>query len=502
MTWRLAGLLQLLVAAFLAAAAVGIAGWATPDPGVAAGGQGSNVSWVLPGGPSWVDGIRPGQIVLELKSGLEPTSWRLATSNGETSFATNYISQLDRLRDSVPLALGAAALALVALLVAARMTIGVAVALISALLSASALAASGMAALTTVAFLAALVLPAVWLAIWSGRRTRIGVVLATSAIVVGAAWLAARFTVPALFDTVDSVRQAGTVGVDLAVVLSLADLRRWQRRLLNLDSRRAADVVAVIGVAAVAVFVWLAFTWPVALTLVVGAAAILLYPGFRRRLASTMDQLVLGEIRDRASIRAVEEERSRIARDLHDAPLQDIAAVIRQLDRRPDTSRETDLLRGVADRLRQVTTELRPPILDDLGLRAAISYLGDNADQANENLEVQVRLLPDDPLTDRPPRDVELAFYRILREAVDNAVRHAEARHLSIAATVLASYVDASVEDDGRGMGPTAARDAARAGHLGLLSMAQRAAIIGAEFALEGVAPHGTRVRVSWRAAT
>ncbi len=501
MTWRLLGLAQIVLAALLAAAAVGIAGWGLPEPGVAAGDRGSNVTWVLPGGPAWPDGIRAGQRVVELEAGVEPSSWRLVTTDGQSRYETGYLSQLGRLRAAFPIALIGAVIGIVALLLFARLSVAVGVSVVSLLFSSSAIAPSGFDSLSSMAASAALILPAAWLLLGGSRRTKLRIALTAMAVAVSAAWLVGRYIAPVFYDPLDDLRQASSIGIDLAVLVFFGDVQRWRRRLLGLDSRRAADVVAVVAVVAVAVFVWLAFTFPVAVVVVAVAGAILLYPGFRRGLAGALDQFVLGEIRDRAGIKAVEEERSRIARDLHDAPLQEIAAVIRQLDRKPDTDQETDLLRGVADHLRRVTTELRPPILDDLGLRAAIGYLGDRAKEVAPELGVRVALLPDDPLAERPPPEVELAFYRILREAVDNTLHHAEATSLSLSATVLAREVEAVVEDDGHGIARSAAREAARAGHFGLVSMAQRAALIGAEFEITGVSPHGTRIRVLWRAA-
>lgn len=500
MTWRLLGLAQIVLAAVLAAAAAGIAGWAEPEAGVAAGDRESEVTWVLPGGPSWADGIRVGQTVVESKSGLDPSSWRLDTTDQAESYSTSYASQVARLRAALPIALLGAALVVLSLLLIARMSVGVAFAVVSLSFSAGAIGPSGFQLITLIAVLAALVMPIGWLCVAGTRRRRLRVSLIALAAGIAIAWLAARYAVPGLYDAAEYARQGASIGADFAVLVLLGDLRQWRRRLLNLDSRRAVDLIAVVAVVAVAVFVWLVLAFPVAIIVVAVAGAILLYPGFRRGLASAMDHIVLGEIRERASIKAVEEERSRIARDLHDAPLQEIAAVIRQLDRKPDTGQETDLLRGVADRLRRVTTELRPPILDDLGLRAAIAYLGDRAREAAPELEVEVILVPDDPLAERPPPDVELALFRIMREAVDNSLHHAEAERLRISATVLPREVEAMVEDNGKGLAQAAARNAARAGHLGLLSMAQRAALIGADFEIERVSPHGTRVRVAWRA--
>jgi signal transduction histidine kinase len=499
MTSRLLGLGLIVLATAHAALAVEIAGWAEPEAGVAAGNPGSIVSWVFPGGPSWADGIRAGQTVVELTSGLNPSSWRLVATDGHNLNTTSYLSQIDRLRQAFPIALLAAALVALALLLLVRPAVSAALAGVSILFSASAIAPSGQQLIGTAALLLALFVPVAWLVVCGSPRTVVRIGLVALAAAVAVEWLITVYALPSMFEVTDSVRQAASIGAGLTTLLFCGDLRKWHGRLLDLDSRRAVNVAAVVAVLAIAVFVSLRLAPEAAIIVVLVAGGSLLYPGFRRGLADLVDQVLLGDIRERASIKAVEEERSRIARDLHDAPLQDIAAVIRELDRKPGTERETDLLRRVADRLRRVTTELRPPILDDLGLRAAIAYLGDQATESAPGLEVVVSLVPDDPLAERPPAEVELAVFRIMREAVDNALHHAEAEHLLIEATVLAQRVDALVEDNGTGIVTKARRDAARAGHLGLLSMAQRAALIGADFEIQRVSPHGTRVRVAWR---
>ncbi len=85
-----------------------------------------------------------------------------------------------------------------------------------------------------------------------------------------------------------------------------------------------------------------------------------------------------------------------------------------------------------------------------------------------------------------------------MQESVDNAVRHARATAIAIEATIDPRRVRASVTDDGRGISDGSARRAIREGHFGLVSMSQRAALIGADLRVEPARPHGTRVTVEW----
>lgn len=106
--------------------------------------------------------------------------------------------------------------------------------------------------------------------------------------------------------------------------------------------------------------------------------------------------------------------------------------------------------------------------------------------------------VPGDPA--RLPRDVELALYRVVQEAVSNAVRHAGAHSVVIDGRISAEAVALSVADDGRGLPAGAVERALREGRMGLESMRQRAAAIGARLQLEGSPGHGMVVRVEWRA--
>jgi signal transduction histidine kinase len=147
-----------------------------------------------------------------------------------------------------------------------------------------------------------------------------------------------------------------------------------------------------------------------------------------------------------------------------------------------------------------VTTELRPPVLDDLGLPAALQHVVDQASARSPGVEVEGDITPVDLFSERAPAHVELAVFRIVQEAVENALSHSGATLVRVTARVTPAEVEASVEDDGHGMPAGAGRAALQAGHLGLATMAQRAELIGGVFNLHAVAPHGTVVRVHWPA--
>jgi signal transduction histidine kinase len=498
MNKRVTGLVLLVLASATATVAVALAGWGLPVTSISSEGRESTrVLWVLPGGPSWADGMRPGQTVVELTATVAPTEWRMVTSDGTSLFVTSQAEEEATLRGRIPLALMGLIAALLAWVMLRRLNLAVALALLSLPLSTFAFAASGFAVADAVVALLALLAPAVWLvAIVHTRRGQIAV-LATAAA-VAAVWIAARGWIWPVYDVAEMGRQGAVFAGLVAVVAS--DWEHWRERVLALDSVRLADVVAVVAVASAAALVALVIQAPLLVVIGVVAVALLAYSRFRRGLAAAFDQILLGDVRSRASLEAIEEERSRIARDLHDEPLQEIAAAIHALDRHDGTEKETALLRQAASHLRRVTTELRPPVLDDIGLGATLEFVAQSAGETAPTLVFDVSVMPSDQVGERPPADVELAVFRIVQEAIDNAVRHAEARRISLEAEVTPRLVTATVTDDGRGMDDGAARKAAMAGHVGLVSMAQRAAAIGADFEIASVRPSGTTIRVRWDA--
>jgi signal transduction histidine kinase len=169
------------------------------------------------------------------------------------------------------------------------------------------------------------------------------------------------------------------------------------------------------------------------------------------------------------------------------------------LEIRPGTEAESEDLRALAGHLRNVATELRPPVLDDLGLPAALDFLAEQATTAA--LPVTAEVVDDTGFGSdrRPPTEVELAMYRIASEAVGNAVRHSGGTRVDVRAAVAPDRVDLAVSDDGGGLSANAAREAGKQKRLGLASMRRRAEAIDAELSIES-SDTGTAVRVAWQA--
>jgi signal transduction histidine kinase len=198
--------------------------------------------------------------------------------------------------------------------------------------------------------------------------------------------------------------------------------------------------------------------------------------------------------------RAQEEERKRIALELHDTAAQDLVRLCRGLDGldRPDGERVggrqdlRQLAEGTLDGLRRLSRDLRPTLLDDLGLAPALEWLA--ADLAERGMEVRCEVLGD---VRRLHPDTELALFRIVQEALRNVEKHADASHVDIAVRFEPGRVAVAVIDDGRGIteiGPT--EQLVRAGKLGLAGMHERAALIGARLSVDSCPEGGTAVDV------
>lgn len=192
------------------------------------------------------------------------------------------------------------------------------------------------------------------------------------------------------------------------------------------------------------------------------------------------------------TVAAVEAERQRLAADIHDGPLQSLLLLGQQLEGQGHRDAATSA-RAIAVELRDVAGELRLPLLDDLGVGPALDWL---ADRARRMTGVPVTVAYEG--LRRPPREVELAAFRIAQEAVANAIRHGEPP-IIITYRTTGSRMLLSVDDAGRGF-PTAVGRGS--GSHGLLNMAQRAEQIGARLDLLHRADRGMHVGVEWPATS
>ena len=194
------------------------------------------------------------------------------------------------------------------------------------------------------------------------------------------------------------------------------------------------------------------------------------------------------------------EERSRLARELHDSVTQTLfsmtltaEAARAQIERNPDrVAGQLDRLKAAAHQslgeMRELLLQLRPTPLQEYGL---IKALQDHIATLNAN-DVQIRIEVHGD--DRNVKQHAAGLYRIAQEAIANALRHAHANQIQVRLDLQASFAELVVQDDGVGFDPLTLQRGGR--QLGLTSMAERAAEIGGTFALDSLPGNGTSLVV------
>jgi signal transduction histidine kinase len=319
----------------------------------------------------------------------------------------------------------------------------------------------------------------------------------TSTVLLLVAWYANRTAGLPMAEDMDQARRMVAAGGTGLLIADRALLAARQATFSAPTWRGAGRWlgVPIVAVGALAL-VYLATPGPVAMA--VGLVALLGVPPLWALARPRLEGVLMADLRELAAADAAEEERARIARELHDVTLQGLSAAIRRLELVPQARAEADSLRMIADELRAVTIELRPPMLDDLGLAATLDYLAEQAKRSDVEVRTQIMDETGIDAASRPPASVELALYRIAQEALGNALRHARAGAIVITARIRKRAIELEVADDGVGLRTEDQRRAIGEGRLGLASMRRRARGIGADFAMEG-SPAGTKVLVTWQ---
>jgi signal transduction histidine kinase len=197
-------------------------------------------------------------------------------------------------------------------------------------------------------------------------------------------------------------------------------------------------------------------------------------------------------------ISAQDEERARVARELHDSTAQILTAVMLQLGAaaRESTSAALDariaILRELAaealEEVRFLSHTMHPRVLDDLGLVAALEWLARQA-RVQETLDVQVETTEFDPPI---PASLAAALYRVAQEALRNVARHADAKRVAVRLRREGSSAVLEIEDDGQGF-DVALAETRRPG-MGLFSMRERIGLVNGRLTVNSAPRRGTRV--------
>jgi PAS domain S-box-containing protein len=203
--------------------------------------------------------------------------------------------------------------------------------------------------------------------------------------------------------------------------------------------------------------------------------------------------------------KAQEEERKRIARELHDETAQSLYALNRQVDNFIRANMDLPphniaflnnlgiQLRDILQSLRRFSQDLRPPMLDDLGLLATLRWLSSEMKE-HHNLQVDLKV---SGIEQRLPRDVEFTLFRIVQEALRNVEKHAQATRAIVMVEFTADKMTVAIHDNGKGFRlSTNSGDLIRKGKLGLAGMAERANLIDGELKITAAPGQGTTVTV------
>jgi signal transduction histidine kinase len=198
-------------------------------------------------------------------------------------------------------------------------------------------------------------------------------------------------------------------------------------------------------------------------------------------------------------ISAQEDERKRIARDLHDQTSQALVSLIVQLklvesartkaERAQSIADLREQLRATLNDVRRMAYDLRPGVLDDLGLAQSIQWF---AEQCRKNSGIQIHTQID-AACDRLPPHTATAIYRVAQEALSNVVKHSRAAHAWITLKNNAEGVELEIRDDG--MGFESPSGTAPLEGLGLFGMQERIQLLGGRFEVQSEAGKGTRIR-------
>jgi signal transduction histidine kinase len=201
---------------------------------------------------------------------------------------------------------------------------------------------------------------------------------------------------------------------------------------------------------------------------------------------------------------AQEEERTRLARELHDDTIQAVIALkqrvqlakksIKDQHGRQSLTELESLAEQTIENLRRLTRALRPIYLEDLGLVTALEMLARETSE-NNHLAVDFQKTGQER---RLSREVELSIYRIAQEALNNVVKHSKASHADLKIAFESDATIVEVIDSGSGfLVPNSPTEFAPSGHFGLLGVHERADLIGAKLEIESALGKGTRLKLA-----
>ncbi|MDD4047310.1 MAG: histidine kinase [Clostridia bacterium] len=201
-------------------------------------------------------------------------------------------------------------------------------------------------------------------------------------------------------------------------------------------------------------------------------------------------------------IQAQEEERRRVAREIHDGPAQSMANVVLRtevceklldLDRgeiRKELSELREMVKKSLQDVRRIIFDLRPMTLDDLGLIPAISRYVENIKERYD-INVDIKCVGQQRRLDSI---LEVAIYRIIQESLQNTTKHAKSKNISIQLTIESQRIVVRINDDGKGFDATECIKNPKSGSYGIMGMKERLDILGGQLYIDSKIGEGTEV--------
>ena len=198
-----------------------------------------------------------------------------------------------------------------------------------------------------------------------------------------------------------------------------------------------------------------------------------------------------------ANVDRYETERHNLGRELHDVVLNDLAALLMTLDDSAKTPAVLKQYDSLAQHLREIVSELRPPLLS-YGLKLGLEELADNLMERNQGVSIYVRIEGQDT---RYSGNMESHIYRMIQEACENAMRHGCASHIEIIGNLQPGDLELIVVDNGSGFDTKSMLRLdylLEHKHFGLAGMVERALLIGARLKINSDRGTGTQVTIQW----
>lgn len=206
-------------------------------------------------------------------------------------------------------------------------------------------------------------------------------------------------------------------------------------------------------------------------------------------------------------LRAQEDERKRIAREMHDSIGSSLSAVkfcvenvAAQLTENPEVRKSfitlSRAMEQAIDESRRIMTDLRPSLLDDFGIIATIGWFCRGFESIYTDIPVEKDIRLEES---QVPENLKIIIFRIIQEAMNNSAKHSRARKISLGLSLEDGCIALRVSDDGVGFDRAAVVSKGEGAKLGLTSMRERAELSGGEFEIESIREIGTTISVRWK---